>query len=395
MAGEFQDMFHIEVSKQGIDNRFSEDSVKFVKLVLEKLLVEIISKESILPIFNKFKSFKIKDSTCFQLPECMKEEYAGSGGGNTGASIRIQFEFDFLTGSIYDLSLHPFNEQDSTNAKDTISNIEAGDLVVRDLGYVSLENMVNIDEKGAFYVNRPNYNTLIFEKINGKYVKLDFVKIKSRMDKYGLDRITKDVYLGEKKTVKTTLIIERLPDKIVEQRILKAKKEAKKNGRQLSEVYKIRASLNLFVTNIPEDMLSSEQVRLIYRLRWQVELVFKVWKSVGQIHKVKKMKVARFETYTYAKLIWITMNWSILKEIGKQMWNDSQILLSTIKAFITLRNRKEQQWQALKTGKYAVTFFIDEIYQMSPKKHQVEKKKGSISTIDILIILCAEKIKNK
>ncbi len=40
--------------------------------------------------------------------------------------------------------------------------------------------------------------------------------------------------------------------------------------------------------------------------------MFKIWKSIGEINKVGKMKVERFETSLYGKLIWIALNWHIL-----------------------------------------------------------------------------------
>ncbi len=82
---------------------------------------------------------KIKDSTCFQLPENMAEKYAGSGGSESGASIRIQFEYDFKTGAISDLSLHAFNDQDLNDAVRTMSSVQPNELVLRDLGYSKIE----------------------------------------------------------------------------------------------------------------------------------------------------------------------------------------------------------------------------------------------------------------
>ncbi len=383
MSGQYKAKYNVDITKQGLDLRFTEDSVKFVKAVLQTLIHETMTQETIQP-FKFFKSLKIKDSTAFQLPESMCEDYPGSGGAGSKAAIRVQFEYDYLTGNICDLSLHAFNNQDSVNATDTLSDVKSGDLVVRDLGYISLENLSEIEKNGAFYVNRPNFNTIVYELKNDEYIELDFLKIRRQMLKNNQQQIEKEVYLGKERQVKSRLIIEMMPDSEVEKRIAKARKEAIKKGRQLSDLYKTRASLNLFITNIPCKILSIENIREIYRLRWQVELVFKVWKSVVEIDEVKKMKQARFETFLYAKLIWITMNWSILQEIGKQLWTKDRILVSIYKGFKTIKDRIIMQWSAFQQGEEAVTNFIESIYKMSPKNHRVEQKKNKISTKDIL-----------
>jgi hypothetical protein len=51
----------------------------------------------------------------------------------------------------------------------------------------------------------------------------------------------------------------------------------------------------------------------LYRLRWQIELVFKNWKSLLGIQKVKAVKKDRFECQLIARFIWILMNWKIFK----------------------------------------------------------------------------------
>jgi len=59
--------------------------------------------------------------------------------------------------------------------------------------------------------------------------------------------------------------------------------------------------------------LKSEEVIQLYRLRWQIELVFKSWKSLLDIHKVKAVKRERLECQLIAKFIWILLNWKIFQ----------------------------------------------------------------------------------
>ncbi len=70
--------------------------------------------------------------------------------------------------------------------------------------------------------------------------------------------------------------------------------------------------MNLFITNVSADILSPDQVYNLYRVRWQIELVFKTWKGVLKIDKVRKMKANRFKCYLYGKLLWIVLNWGNL-----------------------------------------------------------------------------------
>lgn len=63
------------------------------------------------------------------------------------------------------------------------------------------------------------------------------------------------------------LIVEMLPDKVAESRVKKARKEAEKKGRQLSDAYKSYAAFNLFITNVDQDNLPVDSVIKLYHIR--------------------------------------------------------------------------------------------------------------------------------
>ena len=54
-------------------------------------------------------------------------------------------------------------------------------------------------------------------------------------------------------------------------------------------------------------------IRKTYYLRWQIELIFKTWKSFFEINKVKQVKKERMECQLLAKLLWILVNWRLFK----------------------------------------------------------------------------------
>lgn len=60
---------------------------------------------------------------------------------------------------------------------------------------------------------------------------------------------------------------------------------------------------SIFITNVPQEWLTLTQVALIYRLRWQIELLFKLWKSECQIDRIAGHLRARVLCEIYAKLI--------------------------------------------------------------------------------------------
>ena len=386
---QLSDKHQIAITKQGLDLRFTDKSVNFMKGVLSKLLKSIVCQQPVVEFLNCFGSVRIKDSTTFQLPEHLASKYAGSGGAASKSQIRIQFEYDYKTGKVYDLSLHSYNTPDVSDAIETVGNIEENDLIIRDLGYIVTNVLQKIDNKGAWYLNRYKFTVNAYEKKDDEYHKLDFVTIYKYLIKNNLNSIEKEVYLGDKQFVKTRLIIELIPPDQIEKRLRKATENARKKGRKISEETRSLIGINAYCTNISSEKLELNKIRTVYRLRWQIEIMFKVWKSVGEIHKVKKIKLQRFETMLYAKLIWIMLNWSMFWEISKQIWRDKNILLSPIKFFSTLKERSYMFYLALKNGNDEIYKFINNLYEISPIKHQLEKKKNQQSSLEIMTQFCA------
>ena len=73
-------------------------------------------------------------------------------------------------------------------------------------------------------------------------------------------------------------------------------------------------------------------VRLVYSLRWQIELVFEIWKSVIKIDKIKQMSIFKFESYIFSKIIAILITLRIQNKIGQFLWEEEKFELSPIKA---------------------------------------------------------------
>lgn len=143
-----------------------------------------------------------------------------------------------------------------------------------------------------------------------------------------------DVYLGsKKKKTKVRLIIQGVPDEVGRERLkqLEAKKVQHKNW-NLSQQAKDMCWFNVYVTNTTPEQLPASMVRMVYSLRWQIELIFKIWKSVFKIDRIKKMSIFRFECYIYSKLIAILLTLRIQNKLGQFLWEEEAFEISPIKA---------------------------------------------------------------
>ncbi len=366
----------VDISKQGLDDRFNAKAVQFLTAALENLLRQQLAEKVSFRNCIEFKRILIKDSVCFQIDESLAEHYPGSGGSGSKANVRIQFEYDLLDGKIVDLSLNAFNDQDAKNSVLTLDVVNDGDLIVRDLAYMHLESLQGIVKRIGHFLCRLNTQAKVYQEQDGKMIALDFTAIVQTMRQHNIRQIEETVFIGKNQELQVRLFIYLLPEAVYNERMRKANLSAKNKGRQLSKEYKARAGLNLFITSAPEELISIETAWQIYTLRWQVELTFKVWKSLCKIDKVKKVKKDRLECYIWSKLLLIVLCWRVAWFTGMLLRRHHGKNISYFKAFKTLMHDVGTLKKIFVDGTVSAESYLAEFLILSSKKHLLEKKKG-------------------
>lgn len=384
IANNLQCNYGLEISKQGVDERFNLQSVKFLKSCTSALLKNNFQQSASIPIFDNFKRIRIKDSTCFQLPENMKAQYPGTGGSASEAGAKIQYEFDLKNGNILDFELTAANANDFTDASKKEGSIEKGDLLLRDLGYISVDSIDHCSKSEAYHISRLKAQTGIYysKKQNRKNITL--LDIQKQLQSSGDDFIEMDVYVGNRRRVPVRLIACMLPKEKIKERIKKMRRKQITAGRKFKEEFCQTAGLNVFVTNIPKETMSAVDVYNTYKLRWQIELIFKIWKSIGEIHLVKDVKQDRLLTLLYAKLIWLLLNWHIIIEISNQLFQFSKERLSGFKSSITLLNCMDMIRNALR-NKSKLILLLQRIISTLISNNKCEKRINRIGILELLI----------
>ena len=77
---------------------------------------------------------------------------------------------------------------------------------------------------------------------------------------------------------------------------------------QPSKEYYALLGWQVLLTNVPAETLSAQDIVEAYGLRWQIEIVFKSWKShLGFEHIPQNASAPQVETLVYARLIVATL----------------------------------------------------------------------------------------
>ena len=379
LAEDFESEYGMSISKQGLDERFNKQSVTFLKMVVSNMLSSQIQKRISNSDKFLFPSCRLRDSSRFGLPDEYASVYKGYGGATKSASIiSIQYEFDLLSGNQIDLQLTSACRNDQQDSKESVNNINKGDLLIRDLGYVTTSYLKSVIEKEGYFLNRIPSQMNVYD-IENQHEKIDFEKIYKKMKKYNLPYLEFDAMIGKKAKIPSRLIVYLNKESTYKSRLKRTKKNTKSIGCNVSKEQKIRSRLDIYITNTDQEMIKSENIRSIYSLRWQIELVFKAWKSLCKIDKIKKVKIHRFECVLLAGLVWILANWKILQFVNKWFMDNLKDKMPSTWKFFKLSTLNKAKLRKIIFRNESITPWLELLLIISEKKLHRETKKGDES----------------
>jgi len=291
----------VKITPQGIDERINQYSVAFLKEMFY-CAIETFKNDQPLPleVLRQFTAVNILDSSVKALPDNMVEAYPGNGGDGPQASLKVQLVFEFLYGNLKQIALRAGREPDQAY-RDYLEVIGSGSLTIVDLGYFSVDAFKEIADQAAYFLSRYLFGTKLFTP-NGEPV--DLLQTLRATTSSSVDM---NVLLGVKQRLPCRLVAVRCPQEVADRRRQKAIENGKRKGRTPSQEYLALLDWTIFVTNVPPEMLSVKQVVLLYRVRWQIELVFKLWKSYCGLGRIAGVRRERVLTELYAKMIGIVL----------------------------------------------------------------------------------------
>jgi predicted secreted protein len=252
--------WHTHLDKE----EFPKFMLKILNYLIEKLTFQIF-KGKLGEITEKFDDILIQDGTGFAVHSSLKDVFKGRFSQNP-AAIGLHLCYSIFKQSIFKLTLTSYSESEHNCLPEPESMRNT--LSLYDRGYVNYNMFENIQKHGGYYICRLRGN--INPKLIGGKMKLR--EFKSQLGGKDFDV---DVKL-KKNGIKVRIVGIKHPD---------------------SDKYWYLA------TNLSREEFSGEVLRKFYHYRWQIEIVFKQWKSYTNLKKFNTRKSNIAEGLVWANLI--------------------------------------------------------------------------------------------
>ena len=297
------------VTPQAIEQRHTPRLVDFLERLFRgatKLVVG--SDQALAAILERFTSVTVIDSSTITLPDEMQEQFRGCGGsyGGGAAAMKLQTELDLRSGALAHVEIEPGRSPDSATSRQDVRRGK-GSLRITDLGYFSAPVFAAMTAAGEYFLSRLQFRTQVLH--DGLAV-----DVLAWLAKQAGPFVDVSVLLGKVQRLPCRLIAWRLPQEQANRRRQKLRQEMMdKKGHEPSAERLAWCDWTILVTNVPEDMLTPKEAAVLYRARWQVELLFKRWKSQGLVAELSGSTVVRQMVRVWSRLVaavvqhWLTV----------------------------------------------------------------------------------------
>lgn len=292
-----------------------------------------------------FDRVVIQDGSSFAVKDALRERFPGRFKTVSPAAVELHATMELLEGTASRTALTADTgaERPHLPAADSLGDA----LLLADRGYFDVDYLAEVDRAGGHFVARATESinpTVLRAAANGRELASLRDQPLKQCDLPKTGAVDLDVSWRRGATT------------------LRARLVARWNPK--------RGAYVLLVTNLPRERVSAEQVGQVYRLRWQVELLFKEWKSHANLRA--------FDTanpHIAEGLVWAALAAAALK---RHIAHATQVLrrveVSTRKVAMCARHGLDAVLRTLAAGKRrslhaAIRNLIDYLAHNATRSH--------------------------
>jgi hypothetical protein len=325
---QFNDLWVVQSTYKAFYNQLVKpNSPEFFRTslcdIMSQLTMKVLGFEAG-QAFSEFKRIVIQDGTSLALHKALADVFPGRFNAVSPAAVELHCTLELLQDAPITIALSP--DTDSEHDYRPEPESLRGDLFLADRGYLDLTYLRDIDRHGGFFIVRGKSN--LNPRVLDAY-REDGQRLKSCQDR-DFQAIISKFPKQQRAELEVEWLIEGEPFRL---RLMVRWNPQKK-------------CFDYLLTNLPQDRYTISMICLAYKLRWQVELLFKEWKSHNNLHKFDTEKEPIAEA-----LIWASLAASAIKRfLAHAAEYLLEVVISTRKASMPSAYALPELFRAMRHG---------------------------------------------
>jgi hypothetical protein len=251
-----------------------------------------------------------------------------NGPGSQGTDYRLHLSFNPIEQKIGEFHVYDAKTGESLKLFERDENT----IEISDRGFAKAPGLIATRKTGAHFLVRmsPNYLALQ-DRAGNKFNVVEQLCGAGDATSLSFDVVIRDAKTGE--TCDAYLHAHRLSEQASNKARRRAKRTSKKNGKVLKQTTLMLCDWLLILTSVPPSELPAKVIFEFYRVRWQVELLIKRFKSLLNADGLRvSVGSPLAEVYLLGKLLFaLLVEGRSLNRVGND-WPQESDLLATLEA---------------------------------------------------------------
>ena len=308
----------VTVTDTAVHKRFTPQGAAFLHAMLEELASVVVMADEDVPVklVRRFRAVIFEDSSTIALPDVLAELWRGCGGNqaHTASAVKLHTRWDLKRGRLWGPALTDgrTSDQHSPLAQEAVP---PRSLYCSDLGYFNLERLAGRHSAKVYSLTRLRAGTALFTP-QGQRLRLKAVlppKVGQMKELH--------VGVGARQRIPMRLLMLRVPKAIGDKRRADLLADAQRRQQTVTEETLRLADWTILITDVPARQLSFEEALVLLRERWQMELLYKLWKQHAKVDEWRTANPWRMLCELYAKLIGVLLQHWLMVRLA---WQDAQ-----------------------------------------------------------------------
>lgn len=308
-----------KISREALHQRFTPQAALFMRNCLDHALrLKITPPPLDAFLLRPFRRVLIFDSSGWDVDPGLRAALPGAGGAALSANCKLQACYEYKRGTLGFFEVTPGIRPDQAHSPSLPGLASEGDLVLADLGYFKVGTFRRYHDNGTFFLSRYLAFTTVRQAGTGARVDLG-----ETLRLFRGDVLEMNVVMGHAKADQTPcrLICMRVGGQTASKRRRKLLQKARDHGHTPSQAHLALCDWTLLITNVPAELLPAQAAYDLYRVRWQIELIFKQLKSVMRIHRSDTGIESRLRCELCGKLIVAVLIHRVHACLQGDLWN--------------------------------------------------------------------------
>jgi hypothetical protein len=351
----------LDLSPQALHQRMTPAAQAFFRALLQRAMAVIqAAAPTRLRLLNRFGAVVVEDTTVIALPADLAAACRGAGGAGR-AALKVLVRWELLTGQLLVLDCVPGVTSDTALAA-RAADLPAGALHLADQGFFDTRRWAAL-APGQSWISRVPSGIAV--EVGGRWRPLAEVLTGLRAALFDAP-----VRLVESHGLACRLAARRCPAEVAARRRQKLRAYTRdKKGREPSQRQLALCDWLVLATNVPAERLTAAELWVVYRCRWQVELLFKRGKQQLRWTFSHGRKGDRVLAEVLAKLLaCVVVHWATLLRCGPLGG------VSPVKLFAVVRRYALRLAGELRRGRRPRAVLADLVEELGrvhrqPKRH--------------------------